>query len=252
MVRKSVANRSRRRSRSTSRCRRAPVDPGRDAPAITGPGRCPGTSGTSGSTWRRRTAAAAGTCQMTAYRIRRVLDTAPVPSDLGPVTLSRGDGGPGVDPDIGGLKSNTINHYIRAIKAFCRWLWKDGKAREHRLAHLATSNPEVDRRYIRRALTPDEAARIISRGIRPVVMDMTGIDRAMLYTVASPRACDRGANSGRSAPRVRPRCRPPDGRSHLRRSKNKQATLQPLPAAVAERLRPWLATKTPGLPVSQG
>jgi hypothetical protein len=57
-----------------------------------------------------------------------------------------------------GLGPETINHHVRAIKAFARWLWKDGRAREHYLAHLATMNPEADRRRRRRALTPRRPA----------------------------------------------------------------------------------------------
>jgi hypothetical protein len=29
------------------------------------------------------------------------------------------------------LGPETINHHIRAVKAFSRWLWRDGRAREH-------------------------------------------------------------------------------------------------------------------------
>src|SRR5262249_5108398 len=63
------------------------------------------------------------------------------------------------------------------------WLWRDGRAREHYLAHLSTINPEADRRRLRRALTPEEAARLIDAAERgPVVMGMTGPDRARLYS----------------------------------------------------------------------
>jgi site-specific recombinase XerD len=59
------------------------------------------------------------------------------------------------------LGAETINNYIRAVKGFSRWLWKDGRSREHILAHLATSSSEADRRHRRRAITPEEAARLI-------------------------------------------------------------------------------------------
>jgi hypothetical protein len=54
----------------------------------------------------------------------------------------------------GGLSLETFNHHVRAVKAFTRWLWRDGRAREHTLAHLSTNSPESDRRRVRRALTP--------------------------------------------------------------------------------------------------
>lgn len=43
------------------------------------------------------------------------------------------------DEDFG---QETVNHHVRAVKAFARWLWKEGRAREHYLAHLATASPE--------------------------------------------------------------------------------------------------------------
>src|SRR5262249_13278065 len=83
------------------------------------------------------------------------------------------------------LGLETINHHIRAVKAFARWLWKDGRAREHYLAHLATANADADRRRKRRPLTPDEAVRLIQAAARgPVVKGLTGPDRVRVYAVA--------------------------------------------------------------------
>jgi hypothetical protein len=84
-----------------------------------------------------------------------------------------------------GLGAETVNHYTRAVKGFSRWLWRDGRAREHALAHLATSNPEADRRRRRRTLTHEEANCLVQAAERgPVVMGMTGPDRARLYALA--------------------------------------------------------------------
>ena len=57
-----------------------------------------------------------------------------------------------------GLGQETINHHVRAVKAFSKWLWRDNRAREHCLAHLSTASSEADRRRRRRALTPAEAS----------------------------------------------------------------------------------------------
>jgi hypothetical protein len=54
-----------------------------------------------------------------------------------------------------GLGQETINHYIRAVKAFSRWLQRDGRSREHALAHMSTTTSHGDIRRRRRALTPD-------------------------------------------------------------------------------------------------
>jgi integrase len=84
-----------------------------------------------------------------------------------------------------GLGQETINHHVRAVKAFSRWLHRDGRNREHALAYLATANPEADRRRQRRALTPEEAARLIRAAESgPTVKRLDGADRAALYALA--------------------------------------------------------------------
>ena len=84
-----------------------------------------------------------------------------------------------------GIGAEKVNHSVRAVKGFSRWLWRDGRAREHYLAHLATQNSKVDRRRRRRALTPEEAARLIVAAERgPVAKGMSGPDRARCYALA--------------------------------------------------------------------
>jgi hypothetical protein len=62
----------------------------------------------------------------------------------------------------GGLSLRTIHQNVRMVKGFSRWLWRDGRAREHALAHLTAPNPDPDRRRVRRALAPDELARLVT------------------------------------------------------------------------------------------
>ena len=84
-----------------------------------------------------------------------------------------------------GRGTETANHYIRSIKAFSRWLWKDNRARDHVLVHLETKSSESDRKHVRRALEPDEAAKVIDAAERgPAYRGLAGPDRAMLYSVA--------------------------------------------------------------------
>jgi integrase len=86
------------------------------------------------------------------------------------------------DEDLG---QETIIHHIRAVRAFSRWLWRDGRAREHHLAHLTTSSSEGDRRHVRRALTLEEAARVVQAAESGRdILGMMGPDRAVLYALA--------------------------------------------------------------------
>jgi integrase len=147
-----------------------------------------------------------------------------------------------------GLNQGTTNNYIRSIKGFARWLRKDRRSREHHLEFLAISNPEVDRRRIRRALSPEEAARVIQAAENgPKVQRMIGPDRAALYLTAigsglrafkelrplTPESFDLDGN-------------PPTITAKAAYTKNKKKAVQPIPPWLVERLRPWLATKAPG------
>src|SRR5262249_12967829 len=50
-----------------------------------------------------------------------------------------------------GLGLETCNHHVRAVKGFARWLYRDGRAREHLLMSLSTYNAATDQRRKRRA-----------------------------------------------------------------------------------------------------
>src|ERR1700727_462986 len=97
--------------------------------------------------------------KVSAYRARRVLDLAGI-GRISELSLSKALSAV-VALREEGLSVETINHHIRAVKGFSRWLWRDGRAREHYLTHLATSNSEADRRRNRRALTPEEAVKLV-------------------------------------------------------------------------------------------
>ena len=152
-----------------------------------------------------------------------------------------------------GLSIETVNHHVRAVKGFARWLWKDGRAREHHLAHLATSSPESDRRRIRRALSPEEATRLVTAAeTGPTVLGMTGPDRAVLYALA--------LGTGFRAEELRTLTRDrfdldsahPTVTARACYTKNAKPAVQPLATTLAERLRPWLDTRASGAPVFDG
>ena len=139
---------------------------------------------------------------------------------------------------------------MRVVKGFSRWLWRDGRVREDALAHLTSPNPDADRRHERRALTPEEQARLIRAAeAGPVVLKTTGPDRAALYRLAlgtgfranelrslTPEAFDLDAE-------------PPTVTVAAAYSKRRRDDVQPIRPDLAEALRPWLASKAPGRPV---
>ena len=146
-----------------------------------------------------------------------------------------------------GLSLQTCNHYLRAVKQFSRWLWRDGRAREDALAHLTGYNVALDRRHDRRALTDDEVTRLIEAAEQgPVVLGMTGPERAMLYRAAlgtgfranelrslTPESFDLDAG-------------PPTVTVEAAYSKRRRCDEQPIRGDLADLLRSWLIDKTPG------
>ena len=144
----------------------------------------------------------------------------------------------------------TCNHYLRAIKQFSRWLWRDGRAREDTLVHLTGYNVVLDRRHDRRSLTDEELSRLITTADQgAAIVRMKGPDRAMLYRVAvgtgfranelrslTPESFDLDAD-------------PPTVTVEAGYSKHRRKDVQPIRQDLADLLRPWLAARPSGEPV---
>ncbi len=146
-----------------------------------------------------------------------------------------------------GLGAETINHHVRAVKGFATWLWREGRARENHLAHLATKSPEADRRHRRRVLSPDEAARLIQAAERgPIIMRMTGPDRARLYSLALGTGFRASELASLTPERFDLAGEPPTATVAACYTKNGREAVQPLPPALAGRLAPWIATLPAG------
>jgi integrase/recombinase XerD len=185
---------------------------------------------------------------VSAHRAARVLDTAGVRS-LAEISLSR------VQEAMGNLRGQglgveTINHHVRAVKAFSRWLHRDGRTRDHALAYLAIGNPEVDRRRERRSLTYTEAARlIVAAEAGPTVKGIIGADRAMAYRLALGTGFRAAEITSLVPESFNLDMVPPVVTVRAGYSKNRREAVQPLPSELTELLRAWLAGKPPGLPV---
>ena len=150
------------------------------------------------------------------------------------------------------MATETVNHHVRSVKGFSRWLWRDGRAREHYLAHLATSNPEADRRRRRRALNPEEAARLIQAAERgPVVKGMSGLDRARCYALALGTGFRASELASLTPERFDLAGDSPTVTVSACYTKNGREAVQPIAPALAARLAPWIATLPPGRPIFQ-
>ena len=151
---------------------------------------------------------------------------------------------------VEGLSAETVNHHVRAVKAFARWLWRDGRTRDHALAHLSTSSAAGDRRRPRRALTPAEAARLVTAAESgPIVQGMAGPDRARCYLVALGTGFRAAELASLTPERFDLAGRTPTATVPAGYTKNGREAVQPLAPALARRLGPWLAELPPGVPV---
>ena len=68
-----------------------------------------------------------------------------------------------------GLSVRSVNRRVAALRAFGRWLVETRRAAFNPFAGLRPANVETDRRRVRRALTPDETARLLKAArTRPI------------------------------------------------------------------------------------
>ena len=114
-------------------------------------------------------------------------------------------------------------------------------------------NEQADRRRIRRALTPEEATRVIHAAEAGAEAGgLTGSDRAILYDLALGTGFRADELATLTPERFALNADPPTVTVLAGYSKNGKEAMQPIAVALANRLRPWLAGKATGKPVFNG
>ncbi len=153
----------------------------------------------------------------------------------------------------GELSARAVNAHLTAIKSLSRWLKRDGRASEYALETLGKQNEQADRRRIRRALTPEEAASVIrAAATGPEAGGLSGPDRAMLYDLALGTGFRAEELATLTPERFALDADPPTVTVTAGYAKNGREAIQPIASALADRLRPWLARRAPGRPVFAG
>ena len=85
----------------------------------------------------------------------------------------------------GKLAPATINHYVKAMKAFCAWLKREKRIAENPVEYISVLNTKKGRVLERRALDIEELNRLLAAAeVGPVVHGMTGKERSLLYRLA--------------------------------------------------------------------
>jgi len=144
----------------------------------------------------------------------------------------------------GGKSIASSNHYLRAIKMFTRWLVRDRRTNDDRLAHISKMNTELDRRRIRRPLSMEEFGRLIeATEAGPEIQRVTGPDRAILYIIGTYTGYRRNEIGSVTARSFAFDSDPPTLTVQAGYSKHRRTDVLPLRRDFAERIRNWIATK---------
>jgi len=143
-----------------------------------------------------------------------------------------------------GRSIGTSNHYLRAIKQFCRWMVEDRRTGDNPIVHLKRLSIDTDRRRNRRALTKEEFARLIaSAATGPPIEAVPGEERVMLYILAAWTGYRRKELASITLKSLDLDAEHPTLRVKAGDSKHRKDDVVPLHPVVVERLKQWIATK---------
>ncbi len=151
-----------------------------------------------------------------------------------------------------GSGPETVNHYVRAVRGFFRWLVKAKRIGSNPLEYLTLLNTTTDVRRARRELTADELRRLFTaaRSSSRTFRGLSGVDRYFLYLLAAGTGFRANALANLT---------PADFdlaeatvTLAARFAKNRRTKVQPLSAEVADALRDFLDGKPPNASVWGG
>ncbi len=153
-----------------------------------------------------------------------------------------------------GCGPETANHYVRAVRGFCRWMVLTNRVGSNPLETLPLASAAADTRRARRELTAPELRRLFdaARGSRRSYRGLTGPDRFMLYLTAAGTGFRASALAGLTPGDFDLNADAPTVTLSARLNKSGKLKVQPLPPDVAKALRMFLAGKPAGVPVWGG
>lgn len=140
----------------------------------------------------------------------------------------------------GDLSAHTSNHYLSAVKSFCRWAVKQGRMAASPITLMGSISTEQDDKRERRALSAKDFAKLITvaRGGKKT-HGLTGEDRAWLYLVAAYTGLRASELASLSAASFRLAERTVLVRAAY--TKNREEARQPIGEDLARMLGGWLA-----------
>ena len=179
-------------------------------------------------------------CQTTESRVRAVLDACRF-LFLNDIQASRVQGFL-ADLRKSGTSQQTMNHYLRAVKQFSRWMVRDHRTKEDRLAYLSAGNVKTDRRIERREFTDDELGRLLEAAKNgPVRSKLTGGQRFALYATALGTGLRASELASLTPGDFDFEVSPATVHVKAENEKARRGDTLPMPPGLVELLRPWLS-----------
>ena len=140
------------------------------------------------------------------------------------------------------------NAYLKSLKGFSRWLLQQRRSAEDALLDLKIFNAETDRRHVRRELTANEVQWLLEVTERRTLPEhgAAGPIRAMCYRLAGSTGFRANELKSLTTDSFSLDAIPPTCTVEAGYSKRRKRDVQPLPPAMVEPLRAWLAGMEPG------
>jgi integrase len=143
------------------------------------------------------------------------------------------------------LSCHTCNHYLTALKMFCRWAVRQNRMPASPLMLMGSIATEGDEKRERRAITEEQFSKLVQKAAKgATVQRLTGQDRAMLYVVAGYTGLRAQELASLEAADFKLEGDYPYIVLRAIDAKNRQEARQPLPRDLAETLAPWLSGKS--------
>ncbi len=141
-----------------------------------------------------------------------------------------------------GLRRGGHNSYVRTLKAFGGWLFKTRRYAQNPFATLSQLNADVDRDRVRRPATLDELQWLITAAVAAEpFLGLPGPDRVILYAVAVCTGIRVSELASITPESLRLEDDVPTITVAAGYSKHRKEDVQPIPPAIAARLKNWLA-----------
>ncbi len=153
-----------------------------------------------------------------------------------------------------GMSAETANQYLRQLKSFASWLVRSGRLAANPFLNLEAGNAALDRRHDRRELAEGELRRLLAaaRSSGRPFRGLSGEERFHLYLVAITTGFRAGGLASLTPESFDLDGEVPTVTLGARDDKSRRGKVQPLPADVADLLRPYLAGKPAGEPIWPG